>query len=240
MMQTKKLTVSILAALGMGVAGPGIAGSGYGHPHSAVTSNSSAASITALDSSSHSFGTFAAFASSQGNMVEVDTTDSMSADESASDSNSNFYVVVAEPNLLFSDGVWYSYADGDWYALEDGAWYSMANADGSVFDGSDASLESSDAYAFSEYPFALSSDTYAFDESQLEGSIADASDSTLYHVSEAPYYEVTLYSTDGVEWYALDDGAIVAWTPIEVIDDATIFTPTALLDDSSSYTYYLM
>jgi hypothetical protein len=248
MIRTKNLTLSVLAALGIGLAGPGVAGSGYGHSaSSAMPSNAEPVS----DASRFSTGSFqgdGSLTSSQSDSTAMSETGSEIAfsdsgtllTNEASAADQSLYVLASEPTLLFSDGVWYSFTDGDWYALDDsGAWYSIADAsdyaysDYSYYHGSDAyaAFQGSDAYAYSDSSLDTS-DAYAFDGSQAD-VVADASDAEWYYVSEAPQDELVLYSTDGVAWYSMDD-ELIALAPVEATEDASIPGPIA----SSTTTYY--
>lgn len=234
MIQTKKLTLSVLAALGIGLAGPGIAGSGYGYDHSGATSGGPASSA-AMSNDSHGFSAFEGASPIQGESPAFEATDGVASSgdgaeapmfgdaayESSSDQSS--YVVVAEPNLLFSDGTWYTHVDGEWYALESGAWY-IAAADDAAYQSSDASLETSDAYAL--------------DGSQPQSVAAADSDSGWYYVTEVPY-DGTLYTVDGIAWYS-DTGELIALVPIESTDDSTVVTRTAMVDGSILYTYHFL
>jgi hypothetical protein len=212
MMQTKKLTLSILAAFGIGLASPGVAGSGHVHSHSGIGSADSAAS----ESQSEMFGTSEAFPESESTVAVFDSPTFDSASDVSSESDSSLYIFAAEPNLLFSDGVWYSFAGGDWYALEDNVW--MAESSPSA----DAALTTSDAYAF--------------DGSEYE-SIAMDDASSWYYVTDVPY-DGTVYTTDGIAWYSSQDDQLVALSPIEVSADSVM--TTAMLDGAIVYTYYLL
>jgi hypothetical protein len=221
MMQMKKITLSVVAALGLGLAGTGIAGTGYGNSHSGTGMRLSNSGFSSDSGAFYAQPQSPGSSSQDSAAFELGSADSISASE-PTESDSSLLIVVAEPNLLFNDGVWYSYADGDWYALDDGNWYSMASADEYAFESSDPSLESSDAYAL--------------DGSQLDNSYADASDSSWYYVTEVPY-DVVLYTTDGIAWYSTESDELVALVPTE---DATPTTRTAMADDAFIYTYYLM
>jgi hypothetical protein len=253
MKHTKNLTLSVLAALGIGLAGPGIAGSGYGHSASSAMSSSaetssdaSSFSARSFDGSSHSFDSSDASMMSESSSAAYSDSGSLILSGDATASDQSLYVLVDEPSLVFSDGIWYSYVDGDWYALDDsGAWYSIADAgdysDYSYYDGSDA-YASYDGSAAFPVPYSdgtdtslQTSDAYAFDGSEYD-VMADASDSDWYYVAEAPHDEVVLYSTDGIAWYSMDD-ELVAVAPIEATEDPTISGPVAF-DDSGTVTYY--
>ena len=131
----------------------------------------------------------------------------------------NLTLTVSEPALIFSDGQWYSYSGGEWYAFDDGAWYSLSDA---------AQWLPSDGYTSGAYDYGQS---YA-DQSPLADSEYDV---YAFEWSVAPYYEITLYSTDGVNWYSAQGDTAFVWTPVATIDNPTLWIPIAALDDSSNY-----
>lgn len=210
-MKHTNLTLTIAAALGMGLAGSGMAGSGHGHsaeassPSSSYHSSSGGASGiesgTGLDSSGSGSSSSDASASFGG----------MDSSEQASVSGSELTLPVDEPTLLFSDGQWYSYTDGEWYAFDNGEWYRLSSS---------ADWSSSDW---------LTSDAYGYDDAlALDGSSSYAVSS--YHAIEAPYYEVTLYSTDGIDWYSMDGEQVMIWSPVAVVRDSEWIANEALED----------
>src|SRR5688572_31201648 len=108
MIRTKNLTLSVLAALGIGLAGPGFAGSGYGH--SASSAMPSSTEPMSDPSSSFSTGSFQgdsstssfpsdSMATSEGSS-EIGFGDSGSLlTNQASAADESLYILVDQPTL---------------------------------------------------------------------------------------------------------------------------------------------
>jgi hypothetical protein len=86
-----------------------------------------------------------------------------------------------------------------------------------------------------EWHVVTGSDVAAFDSTPSASLSAEASQFDPAWYADGSAYEVTLYSTDGEQWYSLEGEELVAWEPVQVIDDPTLWSPSASLSDFGSY-----
>ena len=210
-MKHRNLTLSIVTALGLGLAGSGIAGSGYGHSASGSGSESAASSSSYSIESQQESSSYATSEPLASASEQSSSYESLDSSRSAAASESEVPVEVSDPSLVFSDGQWYSYSDGAWYALDEGEWAILAESEPGELEAMAASGTATDPYGY-EYN---------------------------WYMTEAPYYEITLYSTDGLDWYSADGSHVVSWTPVDLAEAESWWSPTASLSDASSGSYYL-
>jgi hypothetical protein len=189
MKHTRKITASVVAALGLGLSGPlfadaednpaGFAANGvessapaeatsaptapfYGAP-SDTAADSAAESTAAIGNSAYGADPDAATAAYDADTVPIMT------------------VVTAQPSLVFSDGEWYSLSGGQWFALIDGDWYAMDDAAYAIEEpAADATSGTIELYSMD------GAEWYSFDDGEWRVWVP------VVMLSEAPSYDVYL------------------------------------------------